>query len=118
MSQGYRVAEPKERRFELHSDRLDRGEHIRVGVEGEMDLSVIALIDREMERAEATDATRIELDLDKLEFMDASGVRLLLELNARSEGNGWRLRITGAGSPQVRRVLDLTGVGELLPLEN
>jgi anti-anti-sigma factor len=116
MSQGY--LRPKERHFELHSNRLDRGEHIRVGVEGELDLAVIGMVDREVERAEATDATLIELDLEKLEFMDAAGIGLLLELNARSEGNGRRLRITGAGSPQVRRVLDLTGVSEILPLED
>jgi anti-anti-sigma factor len=77
---------------------------------------VIGLIDREMERAEASDATRIVLDLGQLEFMDASGVRLLLHLTARSEGNGRRLRITGHRAPQVRRVLELTGAGERLPL--
>ena len=118
MSQGYPALKPRERRFELRSDRLENGEQVRVGVEGEMDLSVVGLIDREVERAEATDATRIELDLDKLEFMDASGVRLLLELNARSQSNGKRLRITGAAAPQVRRVLDLTGAGAVLPLED
>jgi anti-anti-sigma factor len=116
MSQGYEVLKPNERQFELRSDSLDRGERIRVGVEGELDLAVIDLVDREVERAEATDASRIELALDKLEFMDASGVGLLLELNARSQANGRRLLITGAESPQVRRVLDLTGVGEVLPL--
>jgi anti-sigma B factor antagonist len=82
---------------------------------GEMDLSVIGLADREMRRAEATDAERIVLDLDGLEFMDASGIRLLLNASKRSRSNGGRLRITRAASPQVQRVLELTGVGELLP---
>jgi anti-sigma B factor antagonist len=108
---------PKERHFALHSQRLDSGERILVGVEGEIDLAVIGLVDRELKRAEATDASRIVLDLDQVDFMDAAGVGLLLDVNARSESNGGRLRITG-GSPQVRRVLDLTGVGELLPIED
>jgi anti-anti-sigma regulatory factor len=31
-------------------------------------------------RAEATEASKIELDLDQLDFLDASGVRLLRDL--------------------------------------
>jgi anti-anti-sigma factor len=118
MSQGTQMLKPWDRRFALHSDRLEGGEQIHVGLEGEMDLSVIGRVDREMERAEATDASKIVLDLDELEFMDAAGVGLLLQLNTRSKSNGGRLRIRSAGSPQVQRVLDLTGVGELLPLDD
>ena len=102
--------------FAVHSERVNRSEHIRVT--GELDLSVIGVVDREMERAEATDARRIVLDLDELEFMDASGVRLLLHLRERSQANGRRLRITRAGAPQVQRVLEVTGVGDLLPFED
>jgi hypothetical protein len=54
---------------------------------------------------------------DQLEFLDASGIRLLLDLNRRSRMNGGRLRIRPASSPQVPRVLELTGVGELLPIQ-
>jgi anti-sigma B factor antagonist len=102
--------------FSMRSERVSGGEYIRVT--GELDLSVIGLVDREMERAEATDASKIVLDLDGLEFMDASGIRLLLHLSERSQGNGRRLRITRAGAPQVRRVLEVTGVDELLPFED
>jgi anti-anti-sigma factor len=70
-----------------------------------------------MRRAEATDAARIELDLDQLEFLDAAGIRLLLDLSHRSRSNGNRLRIREASSPQVRRLLELTGVANLLPIE-
>ena len=101
--------------FAVHCERVNGSEHIRIA--GELDLSVIGAVDREIERAEATDAGRIVLDLDDVEFMDASAVRLLLHLSERSASNGKRLRITRAGAPQVQRVLELTGVGELLPFE-
>lgn len=104
-----------ERRFAVSGERVNGTARVRV--EGEMDLAVIGLVDHEMARAEATDAERIVLDLEGLDFMDASGIRLLLDLTERSESNGGRLRITGTGAPQVRRVLELTGAGALLPLE-
>jgi hypothetical protein len=39
---------------------------------------------------------------------------MLLDAGARSKGKGRRLQITRAASAQVQRVLDLTGVGEVL----
>jgi anti-anti-sigma factor len=105
-----------ERHFALRRERVNRGERIRVL--GELDLSVIGFVDREMERAEASDASRIVLDLEQLEFLDAAGIRLLLHLNARSRDSGRRLRISGSGAPQVQRVLELTGVDQLLPFED
>jgi anti-sigma B factor antagonist len=104
-----------DRAFSVQTERADAVERVRVL--GEMDLSVVGVLDSEMRRVEATDAARIELDLDQLEFLDASGIRLLLDLNQRSRRNGGRLRIRPARSPQVRRVLQLTGVEDLLPFE-
>jgi anti-anti-sigma factor len=117
MTQGREGAPKHERRqFALRSERVNGSEHIRVA--GEMDLSVIGLVDREVERAEATDASKIVLDLDELEFVDAAGIRLLLHINARSQGKGRRFRIRGSGGAQVQRVLELTGAGEHLPFED
>jgi anti-anti-sigma factor len=112
MNQG----EPRleERSFRVESERHDTVERVRVL--GEMDLSVVGELDDEMRRAESTDATEIELDLNQLDFVDASGVRLLLDLDRRSRGDRGRLRIRPASSPQVRRVLELTGVAALLPI--
>jgi anti-anti-sigma factor len=105
-----------ERHFAMRRERVNGSERIRVL--GELDLSVIGLVDREMERAEASDASRIVLDLEQLEFLDASGIRLLLHLNERSRGNDRRLQISGSGALQVQRVLELTGVSEVLPFED
>ena len=114
MKQGKARLEER-RTFFVESARTDTVEHVRVL--GEMDLAVVDELDSEMRRAEATDAERIELDLDRLEFLDASGLRLLLDLNRRSQSNGGRLRIRTASSPHVRRVLELTGVAEQLPIQ-
>ena len=105
--------DPEGRRFAVRRERIGGSEHIHLL--GEMDLSVIGRVDREMRRAEQTDATSIVLDLDELEFLDVSGIRLLLHLHARSLSNGGRLRINRSASPQVRRVIELTGVGDALP---
>ena len=99
--------------FDVHRERVGATERVRLI--GEMDLSVTGRVDLEMRDAEAGDADRIVLDLGELEFLDASGIRLLLLLNARSKRNGGRLRITGARAPQVQRVIDLTRIGTELP---
>jgi len=105
----------RDRAFSVRTERDQAVERVRVL--GEMDLAVVEELDSEMRRAEATDADRIELDLDQLDFLDASGVRLLLQLDRRSRRNGRRLRIRPGNSPQVRRVLELTGAEKLLPIQ-
>ncbi len=110
-NEGTRELDP--RRFAVRRQRAGADERVRLV--GEMDLSVIGSVDREMQRAEAGDAARIVLDLEELEFLDASGIRLLLHLNARSSENGGRLRIARSTAPQVQRVIDLTGAAEVLP---
>jgi anti-sigma B factor antagonist len=114
MQQGlFRSPGKSARPFEISSDRTN-GSH-RVSLRGEMDISVTDAVDREVRLAEASDATSIVIDLNRLEFMDASGIRLLLNLDSRSRSNGGRLRVTRATHPQVLRVLELTGVDRLLP---
>jgi anti-anti-sigma factor len=114
MSEGNQGTPEMERmRFAVRRERAGSDE--RIQLLGEMDLSVIGSVDREVGRVEAGDATRIVLDLEELEFLDASGVRLLLHLNARSQSNGRRLCLTKARSPQVQRVIQMTGAGDVLP---
>jgi anti-sigma B factor antagonist len=114
MSQGMEgTREHDPRGFAVRSER--QGGDERVHLTGEMDLSVVGSVDREISRAEAGDASRIVLDLEKLEFLDASGIRLLLHLSARSKSNGGRLHITRARATQVQRVIDLTGAADELP---
>jgi anti-sigma B factor antagonist len=97
----------------IRSERRD-GTHL-VEASGEVDLAVKDLLDEEMQRAEATDAPTILLDLKGLEFIDCTGIRLLLRIRARSLSDGDRLRIRRTPR-HVHRLIRLAGVEEMLPL--
>lgn len=57
--------------------------------------------------------SRIALDLDGLDFLDSSGLSLLLERLRHHTKLGGGVRVVRASRP-VQRVLDLTGTSELL----
>jgi anti-anti-sigma factor len=85
-----------------------------VRLEGELDLANAAELERELRRVEHTDALSIVLDLSGLEFIDSTGVRLLIEAEARSRADGDRLTLL-RGPGQVQRILELTGILDRLP---
>lgn len=100
--------------LEVRSERsADR--HVIV-LKGELDLDGVERVTEELERAEASDARQIVLDLSDLTFIDSSGVRMIVCANLRSEAGGDRLRLI-RGSPGVQRVFELTGVVDRLPFE-
>ena len=54
-----------------------------------------------------------ELDLRQIEFMDSTGLRVLLGAHQRAQERGRRFALV-RGADQVERVLKLTGVRDLL----
>jgi anti-sigma B factor antagonist len=98
-----------ELRVEAHTtDRLTT-----LTVTGELDLVSSPVLERELERAYGSDADLIALDLRGLEFMDSTGVHLMVKAQQRAAQAGRRLALVKGGE-QVQRVLDLTGVGDLV----
>jgi anti-sigma B factor antagonist len=85
-----------------------------IALAGEMDLSNAGEVERELRLAEATDAKTIVLDLSALQFMDSTGIRLLIAADARSRADSCRLRLTRPPAA-VARVLCIAGVDTLLP---
>jgi anti-anti-sigma factor len=84
---------------------------------GELDLATADELQHELERAEASNAQSIVLDLSGLTFMDSTGVQLLLRAHARSRADANRLMLL-RGPAAVQRVLELTGVAALLPFSD
>lgn len=56
------------------------------------------------------------LDLAELEFMDSSGVRTLGALLRDAAREGWTLAVRPEIRPNVRQVLDITGMSGVLPI--
>lgn len=57
----------------------------------------------------------VVIDLSKLEFIDSTGLGLLVRTHSARQSSGQRLVIV-EGSGQVRRLLQLTGLSERLDL--
>jgi anti-anti-sigma factor len=81
---------------------------------GELDLATTADVQRELDRAERSDATEIVLDLSGLTFIDSTGIRLVLHADQRSRADGNRLKLL-PGRDQVHGVFRLCGLTERLP---
>jgi anti-anti-sigma factor len=90
------------------------GDEHHVALYGELDISCGDALEREMRGVEAGDAARIVVDLSGLQFMDSTGIRVLLSLHGRSRADGDRLFLL-RGAPAVQQVLELTGADRLLP---
>ena len=71
-------------------------------------------LERELIRVEGSDALSIVIDLTGLQFIDSTGVRLLLSAHARSRADSNRLTLLRGPKP-VQRVFELTGILDILP---
>jgi anti-sigma B factor antagonist len=56
------------------------------------------------------------VDLQALDFMDSSGLAVLLELRSRARQNGWNVSVRGARG-RVRELLERTGTLTLVEAE-
>jgi anti-sigma B factor antagonist len=95
------------------SSRRDGDVHT-IALAGELDLATAERVEQELRRVEATDARSIVVDLSGLAFMDSTGIRILVGADARSRADSGRL-VLRRGPAAVQRVVELTGLTDLLP---
>ena len=82
-------------------------------VTGELDLRTSPELEDRLTRAFDAGAELVILDLRQIEFMDSTGLRVLLSAHQRAHESGRRFALV-KGADQVERVLTLTGVRDLL----
>ena len=90
------------------------GEVHVVALSGEIDLSNASEVDEELKRVEATDADAIIVDLTGVEFIDSTGIRLLVTVDARSRADANRVSLVRP-PPRVFRILEISGIADRLP---
>lgn len=99
--------------FEVEGEELEGG--IRAfTVRGELDMNTAPELERELEPALADSSTSIMLDLCECEFIDSTGIALIVrawQRLDRSAGGGGQGRVVLCShNHQVRRLLEITGV--------
>lgn len=88
----------------LHVERRQETDATVLELSGEFDLAAEPAFQRELEPA--LTAAKLVLDLSRVTFMDSTGLRLLLEADARVRENGGRCVVV-QGSGSVHRLIKL-----------
>ena len=94
-------------------EQHNHGSAAVVAVSGELDLRTSPRLEEQLTRAFDAGAELVILDLRQIEFMDSTGLRVLLTAHQRAHETGRRFALV-RGADQVERVLTLTGVRDLL----
>jgi len=88
-----------------------------VTVTGALDLAAAEIVTRAIDQEiTASGAKALHIDLSRTEFIDSSGISILLKGRRAADRTGVAYRVTGAAG-MVRQILSLTGVLEHLTAE-
>lgn len=82
-------------------------------LKGELDVSSSAALEDELQRVGG--ASVVVLDLTQLEFIDSTGLGVLVKTHQRMRDEGDTLAVI-EGEGQVKRLLELTGLDQQLTL--
>lgn len=84
---------------------------VRLG--GECDIASAPELREALVELHEQDVREVVLDLSALDFLDSSGIGVIVSALKRLRESGGDLRVTGAQGP-VRKVLELTGLDRVL----
>ena len=88
-------------------------ESVRVAPVGELDIATVEKLQSEVSRLLETGFAKIVLDLRAVRFLDSTGLRLVLELDAAARADSHELLVI-RGPDTVHRIFEVTQVAERL----
>jgi anti-anti-sigma factor len=88
-------------------------EAVRLRPAGELDIVTVPVLEAHLSEFVSAGFTHLVLDLRELCFLDSTGLRLILDWDARSRADGVAFSLV-AGPPTVQRVFDITDTTRLL----
>jgi anti-sigma B factor antagonist len=104
---------PNDPQETLRLEERRDGDRTVLALHGELDLATVDEVRARLDALRA-ERTPVVLDLDGLEFMDSTGIRLVLQAAQDGAGTGWDFAIT-RGSYAVRRVFEAARIEDRLP---
>jgi anti-sigma B factor antagonist len=100
--------------FAIHVAPREDGS-VRVEVRGELDLLTSPQL-AETLRREIDAGNRVVVDLSEIGFIDSTGLNTLITALRASSSNGGELMVSPSLPAQVQKVLEVTGLNQVLPL--
>jgi anti-anti-sigma factor len=94
------------------SIHASEGRHV-IALKGELDLASAPALTSALETV-MPEASAVVLDLDRLSFIDSSGIVAVLACQSECRQHDVTFALTD-GSPQVRRLLEIAGLTSELP---
>lgn len=94
-----------------------RGNAQVLEVSGELDLAAAASLEEELERALSSGSQLIVIDLKDLDFIDSTGLSVLVRAHQQAQEAGLEMGLVNPGA-QVERLLSLTGLASRLTLSD
>ncbi|MCW3015765.1 MAG: metal transporter substrate-binding protein [Solirubrobacterales bacterium] len=88
-----------------------------ITLSGDLDLSNAAKLERVLREAADSGATEIVVDLSHLQFIDSTGVQLLILADRGAEAAGRRFSLL-RGTNMVQRVFEVCGLSETFTFAN
>ena len=95
----------------------DGPDGMRVTVRGELDLSTAERLEEALRLAEARADGQLTLDYSGLEFIDSTGLQVLLDADHRAAAAGRRLVVV-LGTGEARRVAELADAVDRLTVSD
>lgn len=97
--------------FEIHESRTDGC--LRLSLTGQLDLASAPTLDDRLTRLRAVKSP-VRLDLSRLEFIDSTGIHLLVRTIGEARVKHWALRIEPDVSPEVMRLFKLVRLDQFI----
>ena len=95
------------------SETRTSGSEVALALTGELDLASCGPLQTRLTQLAAA-GVMVRLDLSRLEFIDSSGVHLLVDACLAARRDGWRFEVEPELGDQVRRVVELVGIARVL----
>jgi anti-anti-sigma factor len=86
-----------------------------LAVSGELDLANAETLASELRKAKGEEVAVINLDMSELQFIDSTGIAVLVSAHRDLDESGTALRVVPSRSSAVQRVLSVTGLDAELP---
>nr|WP_285761400.1 STAS domain-containing protein [Nocardiopsis ansamitocini] len=103
--------------MELKISSQSQADHALVAVRGEIDLYTAPLLHSELVNALDDGATRLVVDMSRVEFCDSTGMNVLLSAMKRSREKDGDLELV-APRPAVMKILEITGLDSVFTVHD